>query len=143
MSQEKGVIGGGHLGEQLFREIGLAAQSLAASADGPAIDGLGKGTMIFSINLGTFTGTPTFDAKIQQSLDGSTGWTDAATTGMFSGASVAIAQQSAGDQLIEMVVDTTPLQRYKRVAVTIGGGSPVCPTGIEVISHPTDRLPAA
>lgn len=144
MSQEKGVIGGGHLGEQLYREVGVVTEVLSASANGEDIDGLGKGTMIFSINLGTFTGTPTFDAKIQESDEGGgSGYTDAAATDMFPGASVAIAQQSAGDQIIEMVVDTAKLKRYKRVAITIGGGSPVCPTSVQVTSHPTDRLPAA
>jgi hypothetical protein len=144
MSQEKGVIGGGHLGEQLHREVGLVPIVLTASANGPDIDGLGKGTMIFGINLGTFTGTPTFDAKVQESSEGGgSGYTDAAATDMFPGAGVAIAQQSAGDQLIEIIVDTAKLKRYKRLVITIGGGSPVCPTSVQVTSHPTDRLPAA
>jgi hypothetical protein len=145
MSQQKGVVGGGHLGEQLYRELALGSIVLnAGTVAGADIDGLGKGTMIFSINLGAFTGTPTFDAKIQESDEGGgAGYTDAAATGMFTGAGVAIAQQTVGDQIIEIIVDTAKLKRYKRISITVAGGTPVCPTSVTCISHPTERVPAA
>lgn len=144
MSSQTGVQGPGTLGEQTFRESAFDTEVLSASANGNDIDGLDKGTMIFSINLGTFTGTPTFDMKVQESDEGGgAGYTDAVATGMFSGAGVAIAQKSAGDQIVDLIVDTRKLKRYKRAVVTIGGGSPVCPTAITVVSHPTARGPAA
>lgn len=144
MSQQVGVQGGGHLGEQTYREQAVAAEELSASANGADIDTLNKGTVIFSINLGTFTGTPTFDAKVQESDEGGgAGYTDAAATGMFTGAGVAIAQQTAGDKIVDLIVDTRKLKRYLRLAITIAGGTPVCPTAVTAISHPTHRAPAA
>ncbi len=147
MSQATGAPEGGHLGEQTTREKALNSEVLNAGAEnGEDIDGLGKGTMIFSFNFGTFTGTPTVNAKIQESDEGGgSGYTDAVATGMFTGAGVAIAEQLIGDAdtQLDLIVDTRRLKRYKRVVVTVAGGTPVVPIGVTVVSHPTDRAPAA
>lgn len=143
MGSQVGVQGPGTLGEQITVEAVVVAQELIASANSAVVDGLNKGTIIFAINLGTFTGTPTFDAKVQESDASGSGFTDASAADMYTGASVAIAQQSAGDALFLVEVDTRKLKRYKRLAITIAGGSPVCPTGVVAISHPSARGPAA
>lgn len=147
MSQLTGAAEGGHLGEQTTREKALGSITLNAGVkNGEDIDGLSKGTMIFSFNFGLFTGTPTVDAKIQESDEGGgAGYTDAVATDMFTGAGVAIAQQLIGDAdtQLDLIVDTRKLKRYKRVVVTVAGGTPVVPIGVTVVSHPTDRVPSA
>jgi len=147
MSQATGASEGGHLGEQITNEQALGSVVLnAGAANGLDIDGLNKGTMIFSFNLGTFTGTPTVDAKVQESdAGGGSGYTDASASGMFTGAGVAIAQQLIGDKdtQLDLIVDTRKLKRYKRIVVTVAGGTPVVPIGVTLVSHPTAKAPAA
>lgn len=146
MSQATGASEGGHLGEQIKNEQALGSVVLnAETANGLDIDGMNKGTMIFSFNFGTFTGTPTVNAKIQESAEGGgAGYTDAAATDMFTGAGVAIEEQLIGDAdtQLDLIVDTRKLERYKRVVVTVAGGTPVVPIGVTVVSHPTDRVPS-
>lgn len=138
MSSQVGVQGPGTLKEQIEQEILLASIEVTASGNSASIDGLNKGTIIFGFNIGAVTGTtPTFDAKVQESVDDSV-WTDAAATGMFTGAGVAIAQQTATG-FTQLVVDTRKLARYKRIAYTVTGTTPVFPIGIEATTHPTHR----
>lgn len=138
MSQQVGVQGPGTLNEQVKQEALLASQDVNASGNSSSIDGLNKGTMIFAFNIGTPTGTsPTLDAKVQESDDDST-FTDAAATDMFSGAAVAIAQQTAAG-FVQLVVDRRKLKRYLRIAYTLGGTTPVFPLGITVATHDTAR----
>lgn len=138
MSSQVGVQGPGTLNEQVTFDQILAAVELVATGNSLSVDGQNKGTIVFSFNIGVVTGTtPTFDAKVQESVDDSV-WTDAAATDMFAGAGVAITQLTAAG-FVELTVDTRKLNRYKRIAYTITGTNPVFPASIVAVSHPTHR----
>lgn len=76
-----------------------------------------EGDLAIVLDSAAGTGTtPTLDAKLQDSDDGSTGWAD------VSGATFTQVVGAAAQQKI--VVDANAAKRYVRVAYTIGGTTP-------------------
>lgn len=97
----------------------LAPDNVTSSADGSAVDlqnytNIGHHNMLFFITCGAVSGTsPTLDVKIQESADGSTGWTDV-TSGAFTQLT------AAGNEMIRC----KPTKRYIRESATLAGTSP-------------------
>ena len=99
----------------------------AGAQTAEAVDTMGYNTAMVVIEVGAASGSPTaqtVDAKVQESDDGSTGWTD------VDGA--AITQITADDQsaLIRVEGLGTGRKRYLRVLATVGftgGTSPAIP----------------
>ncbi len=95
------------------------AAARTASANGSAVDLLGYVNpgvkdMLAYLNVGAVSGTtPTLDLKLQESDDGSTGWTD------ISGA-VFTQATSATSETIKAKV----FKRYIRAVATIAGTAP-------------------
>lgn len=98
-----------------------AAASQTSTVTGTSVDCDGMaGTVIFTQQVGTVTGTsPTLDGKVQDSLDGSTGWND------VSGATAT--QVTASNNVQNIVVDRSATKRFLRYVGTIAGTSPVFP----------------
>lgn len=111
---------------------------------GAAIDRLSAGIMAQSCVLVAHTGaitgaptSPTYDVKLQDSDDGSTGFADIA--------GAAITQKTvATAALIEKDVDLGPAKRFIRaveVTAMTGGTTPTHPAAVEVILGGHQSLP--
>lgn len=103
----------------------LPQAATAGAVNGAAIDMEGYGEGMVVVTNGAATGTPTsftFDAKVQESADGSTAWTD------VTGAS--IVQVTTANKTAEIAVEQlkkAASKRYIRVVATpafVGGSTP-------------------
>jgi hypothetical protein len=101
---------------QAILGAGLAPQTITTTTNGSAADMNNGDGLCFAIQqVGTVSGTsPTLAGKIQESVDGSTGWTDIA------GATFTTVTVSTNTQAI--VFERT--KRYLRYVGTVGGTSP-------------------
>lgn len=96
----------------------LANAVRTATVNGSAIDVKDFDKRIgFILSSAIMTAGDTLDVKIQQSTDGSTGWTDV-TGATFTQVT------AAADAFETIFVDTEATQRYLRVVGTIAGASP-------------------
>jgi len=121
------------------------ANAAAGAINGAAIDraGIGGGnyfqSCVLKLSAGAATGGPTtrtVDAKLQESADGSTGWTDIA--------GAAVTQLVADNTESQKDVDLTGVKRFIRDVVTVaftGGASPAIPVGSEVVLGGPMELP--
>lgn len=133
-----------NIGAEILPVAGLAAlANSAGTRTGSAIDRLQSGSManslVLACNVGATTGAPsatTYDCKVQDSADGSTGWAD------LSGA--AITQKTTTTAgLVQKDVDLLPAKRFIRVVEVVaftGGTSPATPAAVDVILGGFDRL---
>jgi hypothetical protein len=135
-----------NIGAEILPVAGLAAlANSAGTRNGAAIDRLQSaalaGSCVLACNVGATTGSPsatTYDCKLQDSADGSTGWAD------ISGASIT-QKTTTTAALVQKDVDLTGAKRYVRVVEVIaftGGTSPATPAAVDVILGGFDRVPA-
>lgn len=116
------------------------AASAASTRTGSAIDRLGYHSCVLSVQSGATSGSPTsftLDAKLQDSADGSTDWTDIADA--------AITALTAADSTGKVHVDLAGARRYVRVSQTIafvGGTAPTLGNAAQVILGGPSALPA-
>ena len=109
-------------GEFSFATISnIAARTSTVTTS--AVDLMGYiGKVAVIQQVGTVSGTtPTLDGKIQDSADGSTGWTDI---------SVTATQVTAADNQQVLSVDTRVARRYIRYVGTIAGTTPSFTMGV-------------
>jgi hypothetical protein len=102
--------------DQAILGAGLSPQTITGNTNGAAGDMISGDGLCFAIQqIGTVSGTaPTLAGKIQESADGSTGWTD------IPGAAFTTVTSSINTQALAF--DRT--KRYLRYAATVGGTSP-------------------
>lgn len=111
-----------------------------AAVNGPAINRLGFDSCVLHTAGGSATGSPsaqTLDAKLQESADGSTAWTD------ITGA--AITQIIADDSEAQVDVDLSGVKKFIRVVQTVvltAGTSPEWPVSSVVILGGASQVPA-
>ena len=111
-----------------------------AAVNGPAINRLGFDSCVLHTAGGSATGSPTaqtLDAKLQESEDGSTAWTD------ITGA--AITQITADDSEAQVDVDLSGVKKFIRVVQTVvltAGTSPEWPVSSIVILGGASQVPA-
>lgn len=132
----------------LYRNIGayiksvvgiIAVDTVPATINGPAIDRSGHDSCVLQHQCGAASGSPTAqtaDAKLQESADGSTGWTD------ITGA--AAAQLVADDTSAEVDVDLSGTKQFIRVVEVVAltaGTTPALDVAASVILGPTRELP--
>lgn len=133
-----------NIGAEILPVAGLAAlANSAGTRTGSAIDRLQSGSManslVLACNVGATTGAPsatTYDCKVQDSADGSTGWAD------LSGASITQKTTTTAG-LVQKDVDLLPAKRFIRVVEVVaftGGTSPATPAAVDVILGGFDRL---
>jgi hypothetical protein len=128
------------VGSAIVAKIGAGPHTAAGTVNGSAIDRQGKDSCVLVATSGAATGTPTsftYDSKLQQSDDGSTGWAD------ISGA--AVAQITADATQKSVNVDLTGAKRYIRavdVVAFVGGTSPTLPSGSVVVLGGSEVEPA-
>lgn len=94
-------------------------ETATASVNGSAIDLTeGEGPVHVVVSIGAASGTsPTMDAKLQESVDGSTGWADVA--------GATLAQKTDSDANTQSVFETHGRgQPFVRVVATVGGTTP-------------------
>jgi hypothetical protein len=107
----------------------LKSQAVTADTNGPAVDlrpYRGKVMALFNIAAATAGTTPTMDVKIQDSADGSTGWTDVSG---YTGSQV-----TTVDSLQVIAIDTELTRAYVRAVFDIGGtASPSFPCSAAII----------
>jgi hypothetical protein len=101
---------------------GLTPRTLTGSASGSAIDLLSGDGRCFAVQMVGAVGgtTPSLAGKIQESADGSTGWTD------ISGATFTAV--GASDVMQSISFDRT--LRYVRYVGTVTGTSPTIAAGV-------------
>src|SRR5262245_36795255 len=101
------------LANQPILGAGLTPQTVTTTINGPAGDMIhGDGPCFAIQQVGTVTGTsPTLAGKIQESADGSTGWTD------IPGAAFTTVTTSTNIQAIAF----ERTKRYLRYVATVGG----------------------
>lgn len=113
--------------------------SAGGTTSGAAIDRLGYHSAVLMLMVGSPSGAPTsftVDAKLQESADGSTGWTD------VSGG--AVSQITSANSQAEVNLNLVGLKRYIRAVVTVsftGGTSPAIPVVACVVLGYGDSLP--
>lgn len=112
-----------------------------AAINGAAIDRLGFQSAVLQVANGVATGAPTsytIDAKLQESADGSTGWTD------ISGAAITQITADNSDEYVD--VNLAGAKRYIRVVATtafVGGTSPTVPVAATVVLDGAAEKPVA
>lgn len=135
-----------NVGAEILPVAGLPAlANSAGTRNGSAIDRLQSaalaGSCVLACNVGATTGSPsatTYDAKLQDSADGSTGWAD------ISGASIT-QKTTTTAALAQKDVDLTGAKRFIRVVEVIaftGGTTPATPAAVDVVLGGFDRVPA-
>lgn len=112
-----------------------------AAINGAAIDRLGFQSAVLQVANGAAAGAPTsytVDAKLQESADGSTGWTD------ISGAAITQITADNSDEYVD--VNLAGAKRYIRVVATtafVGGTSPTVPVAATVVLDGAAEKPVA
>jgi hypothetical protein len=112
---------------ELTAAVLLPSQSLSASNNGTGVD-LQQyvGNPVVVLNVGTQTGTsPTMDVKLQDSADNSS----------FADVTGYAFSQKTGTGTDTLALDTRAFRRYVRTVCTLGGTSPVFPTGIVLLGY--------
>ena len=94
----------------------------SAAGQGAAIDTLGAGRLAFVVTTGAADGN--FGVKLQESDNGSTGWTDVAADQVDSTALAADSAYRLGYR---------GWKRYVRLALTKGGGTSIAAGAVAVI----------
>lgn len=95
----------------------LRPQAATSTQTGAAIDTLGYNSASAALEVGAVSGTtPTLDATIQESADGSTGWTTIETYTQVTA--------SNNSQVKRIEGLGTSRKRYLRTVATIAGTSP-------------------
>lgn len=127
----------------------IPAAPVAGTRNGSAINRRVGGSLAMSLTLiattGAETGSPsarTFDAKIQDSADGSTGWADYIPPDQTTVA--AVTQITAASSEAEVDVNLSGAKQYVRVVDTLaftGGTSPTLGIQTTVVLGGFDRTP--
>lgn len=134
-----------NIGSQILAVTGLPALANGAgNRNGSSIDRVQSGKManslLISANVGATTGSPSaqsYDVKLQDSADGSSGWND--VTG-----AAATQKTSASAATVNLEVNLAGVKRYVRVVETVAftaGTSPATPAAVTVVLGGFDRLP--
>lgn len=117
-----------HSGNFTVKNI-VPAASFDADANGSAIDvSEYDDNVAVLLNASAGTGNMTLDVKLQQSANGSTGWTD------ISGAAFSQVTTSASSQMISFNPAYT--SKYVRAVVDVGGTTPVFIVSAQLIGEP-------
>lgn len=97
----------------------LRPQVATTSVNGSAVDTKGYNSAAVLLEVGAVSGTsPTLNVKIQESTDGSTGWTD------IPGAAFTQVTAADNSQILRVEGIGTSRKRYLRAVATIAGTSP-------------------
>lgn len=126
--------------EDVKVETSILPQTTDTAVNGTAIDLEGYGEAVVIVSNGAVSGSPssyTFDAKVQESADGSTSWTDITDA--------EIVQVTADDKTGEIAIEhakRAASKRYIRVVATAaitGGTSPLLPIAAHVLLGRPER----
>lgn len=104
----------------------LRPQAATSTQTGSAIDTLGYNSASVALEVGAVSGTsPTLDVAIEESADGSTGWTNVAS----------FTQVTASNNSQVKRVDGlgTSRKRYLRAVATIAGTSPSFALSVNIL----------
>jgi hypothetical protein len=105
----------------------LAPAVQSAAGNGASIDTLGAGKLAFVVNTGAVAGAGDFGLKLQESDNGSTGWTDVAADQVDSTAPATLAADSA------YRLGYRGWKRHVRLALTKAGGTSIAAGAVAVI----------
>lgn len=113
--------------------LAVAPAVQTANVNGLAIDTKGFGSLAFVITTGAIDSAGVFNAKIQDSDTGTSGWTDVPAelvTGSFSGPLAANSTTKAG---------YIGYKRYARLVLTKGTGTSVVIGAVAILDHAQKR----
>lgn len=125
------------IGAEIKAVAGVLPTSVVGTANGAAIDRQGFESCVLHVMNGAVSGSDTFtvDAKLQESADGSTGWTD------ITGA--AVEQSTTDDNSLEVDVDLSGAKQYIRAVVeSTVSGTDTLPVAASVILGGPQDMPA-
>ena len=122
----------------------LIAQTVAASVNSTGVDCADFGSMLFLINVGSFsfTGTNKITVKLQVS-DDNTNWSDAAAEDMYvieGAAPTYIVLDATGEDSKVYALEYRGTHRYARVALVVGGTVSV-PVAITSVGGYSELMP--
>jgi hypothetical protein len=116
--------------------VGIVADNHAAgTVNGAAIDRLGFEEALVVVNSGENGAGGTVDAKVQESEDGSTGWTDIA------GAAFTQITEANDNTVYAGRLNLVGRKRYLRVVAVVATAA--CDLGVDVILGAAKQLPVA
>jgi hypothetical protein len=102
----------------------LVPNSLSVSTNGDAVDTQGFGSAVLTISVGdldTSSGDETYVFSVEESENGSTGWSPIANASI----------EATEDNEVKLIrlegLNTGSRKRYLRAVVTVGGTTPVIP----------------
>ena len=122
------------LNEAIRSDVTIRPESITATETGLSVDRKGFDDAQVVLDVGAVTGSsPTLDLKMQESADGSTGWTD------ITGAT--IAQVTASNAHKTLGMNLRSVKRFIRGIATIGGSTPVFLVGVSINLGTTDKYP--
>lgn len=125
----------------LFSNIGakvaLAPAVVTAAGNGNSIDTNGMGRIAFIVATGAVAGAGDFGVKLQESDNGSTGWTDVTDEHQLQTNAPATLEADSAYR-----VGYLGHKRYVRLAVTKAGGTSVALSAVAVLGN-TETRPVA
>lgn len=126
------------IGSAIKVVAGVYPTSVVGTANGAAIDRQDFLSCVLHLLNGAVSGSDTFtaDAKLQESADGTTGWTD------ITGAAVTQSVADDGSEYVD--VNLKGVKRYIRaVVVTTTSGTDTLPVSATVVLGGAQDMPAA
>lgn len=110
----------------------LAPSVASAAADGTAIDLKGFNRVAFAVNTGAIVSSGDFGVKLQESENGSSGWTDVAPALVDTNAPATLAATSS------YKLGYRGHKRYVRLALTKAGGTSIAVGAVAILGDPAD-----
>lgn len=138
MSNHSGVVGGGHLGEQIKTVNAITAQTASGAVNGDIIDRQGFGAALVNYKTGTANNGAVAAFKVVHGDDAALSDVADATVGAFGAVSVsAVAASSNGS----FAVDLRSLKRYVRIVGTADKADIIIAS--DLVLGAADKLPVA
>lgn len=113
----------------------IASGSKADAADGTEIDRKGSQGLLFVVNTGAITSAGDFTAKVQESDESGTGYTDADADDVISGVPATLEANSSYQ------VEYIGKKRYVRLSLTKAGGTSIQLGAVAIIGHQHIQVP--
>lgn len=105
--------------DSILSKFTFRPAAVTATANGTAVNTAGFNSAVLALEVGAVTGTaPTLDVKVQESVDGSTGWVD------VTGATLTQVVASNNSQVLRVEGLGTSRKQYLRAVATIAGTTP-------------------
>lgn len=115
-------------------KVALAPAVVTAAGNGLSIDTLNTGRIAFIVATGAIAGSGDFGVKLQESDNGSTGWTDVTDAHQLQTNAPATLEADSAYR-----IGYLGHKRHVRLAVTKAGGTSIGLAAVAVLGNPASR----